>query len=318
MLKIALKFEKEMKKVFVLVLLSFTMLSAQSAYKFLRLDTSPRAAAVAGSFVANNDDPNVMFYNPAGINLLQGTPISFSFLKHLEDINSASLAASKDFEDIGKLSAAIQYISYGSFVKADERGNNLGSFSAGDIALTIGYGNELDENFYYGANVKLIYSKIDEVSSTAAAIDLGLHYAFPETNWNFGFSVLNLGAQVSSYFDTKEGLPLDVRFGLSKQLENLPFKFFLSVNKMNQDQEKFLNRFSQVTFGGEFRLGQSLRLRFGYDNEKRKELKVSSTGGLAGFNLGVGFIVKNYNIDYSFSSLGYIGAMHRFGISTNL
>lgn len=318
MLKIVSKFEKEMKKIFVLVLFSVSILSAQSAYEFLRLDMSPRAAAVAGSFVANNDDPNVMFYNPAGINLLQGTPVSFSFLKHLEDVNSASLAASKEFDGIGNFSAAIQYISYGSFVKADAQGNNLGEFSAGDMAVIVGYGNQLDANFYYGANVKLIYSKIDDVSSAAAAIDLGLHYALPESKWNFGFSILNLGAQLSSFFDTKEELPLDVRFGLSKQLENLPFKFFFSINKINQDQEKFLNRFSQVTFGGEFRLGQSLKLRFGYDNEKRKELKVSSTGGLAGFNLGVGFVVKTYNIDYAFSSLGYIGAMHRFGISTNL
>ena len=307
-----------MKKIFAFVILSVSILSAQSAYEFLRLETSPRAAAVAGSFVANNDDPNVMFYNPAGINLLQGTPVSFSFLKHLEDVNSASIAASKDFEGIGKLAAAIQYISYGTFTKADAQGNNLGEFSAGDMALILGYGNQLDENFYYGANVKLIYSKISDVSSAAAAIDLGLHYAIPSSKWNFGFSVLNLGGQLSSYFDTKEELPLDIRVGFSKQLENLPLKFFWSFNKLNQKQDKFFNRFTQITFGGEFRLGQSLRLRFGYDNEKRKELKVSSSAGLAGFNLGVGFIVKGYNVDYAFSSLGFIGAMHRFGISTNL
>lgn len=307
-----------MKKILVLAFLSVSVISAQSAFEFLRLDNSPRAAAVAGSFVANNDDPNVMFYNPAGINLLQGTPISFSFLKHLEDVNSASLVASKDFEGIGKFGAAIQYISYGSFIKADAQGNNLGEFSAGDMAVTIGYGNQLDENFYYGANVKLIYSKISDVSSAAAAIDLGLHYAIPESRWNFGFSVLNLGAQLSSYFETKEDLPLDIRFGFAKQLENLPLKFYWSFNKLNQKQNKFLDRFTQITFGGEFRLGQSLRLRFGYDNEKRKELKVGLSAGLAGFNLGVGFIVKGYNVDYAFSSLGFIGAMHRFGISTSL
>ena len=307
-----------MKKIFAFVIMSVSILSAQSTYQFLRLDTSPRAAAVAGSFVANNDDPNVMFYNPAGINLLQGTPISFSFSKPWEDVSSASLAASKDFEGIGKLAAAIQYISYGTFTKADAQGNNLGEFSVGETALILGYGNQLDENFYYGANVKLIYSKISDVSSTAAAIDLGLHYAIPSSKWNFGFSILNLGAQVSSYFDTKEDLPLDIRFGFSKQLENLPLKFFWSFNKINEDQEKFLNHFAQITFGGEFRLGQSLRLRFGYDNEKRKEMKVGSSAALAGFNLGVGFIVKGYNVDYAFSSMGSIGSLHRFGISTSL
>ncbi len=85
-----------MKKFFVVVaclLLTETVFS-QNTYKFLGLDTSPRAAAVAGSFVANNDDPNVIFYNPAGLNFLENTPVSFSYLKHLLDINAASVVVS--------------------------------------------------------------------------------------------------------------------------------------------------------------------------------------------------------------------------------
>jgi hypothetical protein len=37
---------------------------SQNTYDFLRLDISPRTAAIGGSFVAGTDDPNVMFYNP--------------------------------------------------------------------------------------------------------------------------------------------------------------------------------------------------------------------------------------------------------------
>lgn len=309
-----------MKKFFVFLcafILSSTI-SAQSTYEFLKLDTSPRAAAVAGSFVSNNDDPNVIFYNPAGINLLTGTPVSFSFLKHLLDINSASITFSKEFEGIGRLAAGIQYINYGTFTKADASGTKLGEFSAGEMALLIGYGNQLDNNFYYGANLKLIYSSIAGQSSTGLAFDFGLHYAIPESRWNFGFSILNLGKQLSSYFSTKEDLPLDVRFGFSKELEKLPFKFYWSFNKLNERQDNFFDRFGQITVGGEFRLGQSMRLRFGYDNEKRREMKIGTSAGLAGFSVGLGFIVSKYNVDYSFSSWGSIGAMHQFGISTNL
>jgi len=294
-------------------------ISAQSTFKFLRLDTSPRAAALAGSFVANGDDPNVMFYNPAGINLLSGTPVSFSFLKHLMDINSASVSFSKEFEGIGRFAAGIQYINYGTFTRADANGMKLGNFGVGDFALTLGYGNRLDNNFYYGANIKIIYSSIESYSSTAAALDLGLHYAIPESRWNFGFSILNLGTQLKSYFSTKEDLPLDMRLGFSKELEKLPFRLFWSFNQLSDRYDNFLDRFKQITFGGEFRFGQSLKLRFGYDNEKRKEMKIgSTTSGLAGFSVGLGFIVNKYNVDYSFSSLGSVGALHRFGISTNL
>ncbi len=301
-----------------LFLFSISTVLPQNTYEFLRLDVSPRAAALAGSYVSNNDDPNVMFYNPAGINMLTNTPASFSFMKHLMDINSASLVISKEFESIGKFAAAVKYINYGEFTKADENGIKTGNFGAGDFALIVGYGNQLDSNFYYGANVKFIYSSIDEYSSSAVAVDLGLHYAFQESNWNFGFSVLNLGTQLSSYIDTFEDLPLDIRLGFSKQLENLPFKFYWSFNRLNEKQDDFFSRFKQISFGGEFKLGQSFRLRFGYDSEKRKELKIGTTAGLAGFSLGVGFSVSTYIIDYSFSSLGSIGSLHRFGVSTNL
>jgi hypothetical protein len=308
-----------MKKilVFSVILLISPYVFAQATYDFLKLDVSPRAAALAGSFVAAGDDPNIIFYNPAGINLLSGTPASFSFLKYLMDINAASLAYSREFEGIGRFAAGIQYINYGTFTRADEVGTELGTFSAGEMALLIGYGNQLDKNFYYGANAKFIFSSIAGVSSTAAAMDLGLHYTFPDVRWNFGLSILNIGTQIKSYYGIKEDLPLDVRIGLSKELEKVPFRFFLSFNHLNDKTNKFFDHFNQVTAGGEFRLGQSLKLRVGYDNQARKDLRVGTIAGLTGISVGLGVKVKTYNVDYSFSSLGSTGGLHRFGISTN-
>ncbi len=306
-----------MKKTLLAVLLCVATVTAQSTYRFLQMDISPRAAALAGSYVANGDDPNVVFYNPAGTNLLQGIPVSFSFFKHVADINTASIVASKEFTGIGRFTSAIQYVGYGSFIKADEFGNNLGSFSANDFAFSVAYGNMLDSNFYYGATAKFIYSAIGEISSSGVAFDIGLHYAIPESNWNFGFSILNLGSQLSSYFDTKEDLPVDIRLGFSKQLEKFPLKFYWSFNRLSDRYENFFERFKQITFGAEFKLGQNMKLRIGYDNEKRKEYKLGSSSQLAGFSLGLGFNIKGYVVDYSFSSLGSVGALHRFGLSTS-
>ncbi len=307
-----------MKKfLFVFIILLTASNQAQNIYEFLRLDNSPRAAALAGSFVANGDDPNVMFYNPAGIKALQNKPASFSFLKHLEDINSASLVYSQEINDWGRFAAGIQYINYGNFIEADQFANKLGEFGAGDLALTLGYANQLDENFFYGVNVKFIYSSIADYSSTGLATDIGLQYHIPEERWSFGFSILNLGSQLTSYVNTTENLPLDVRFGFAKTLQNLPLTFFASLNKLNEKHEKFGDRFTQFTFGGEFKLSNTLRLRLGYDNQKRKELKVGSSAGLAGFNMGLGIKISDYMFDYGFSSMGLIGAMHRVGISTS-
>ncbi len=71
-----------MKKMFFLIiaLIFSTVTLAQETFSFLRLDQSTRAAALAGSFVSNTDDPNVLFYNPAGISYLTDNPISFSYV----------------------------------------------------------------------------------------------------------------------------------------------------------------------------------------------------------------------------------------------
>lgn len=309
-----------MKTSMFLIIIFFlsTFLVAQETYNFLRLDQSPRAASLAGSFVANTDDPNVIFYNPAGISYLDGNPISFSFVKHLLDINSASVSYSHKFEGIGKFGSAVQYINYGTFEGATPDGIQTGEFGAGEIAMIVGYSNQLDQNFYYGANVKFIYSGIENRSSTGIALDIGLLYSIPDVKWNFGFSILNLGTQLTQYYNTREDLPLDIRFGFSKTLEHLPFTFYASLNKLQDKYDSFGERFQQFTFGGEFKLSKVMKLRFGYDNEKRKELKIGGTGGVAGFNLGLGVLVSSYNFDYSFSSMGSIGALHRIGITTNL
>jgi len=304
------------KLLLILFLAGFSIIRAQSVYEFLDLDLSPRAAALAGSFVASNDDPNVLFYNPAGTYFLNGRQISFSFLKHLKDINSAGLVFSDEIESVGRLSAGISYINYGDFQRADEFGNKTGEFGAGDVALMAAYSNELDKNLSYGASVKFIYSGIDEYSSTAAAVDLGLLYAIPEERWSFGFSILNAGAQITTYNGTKEDLPLDFRLGFSKELLHLPLKFFFAFNHLNSESEKITDRFKKFTFGGELRLSRILKLRFGYDNEKRSDLKIGSSAGLAGFNLGLGAIIDQYLFDYAFSSLGSIGTLHRIGITT--
>lgn len=302
---------------FFITLFTCTVLG-QNTFEFLRVDMSARAAALGGTFVSNSDDPNVIFYNPAGLNLLNDNPISFSFVKHLVDINLASLSYSTQYEDWGRFGGAVKYINYGSFTEADEFGNRGGEFGVGEVAFIVGYANSLDQNFNYGANLKFIYSKIADRSATGLGLDLGLNYIVPEQELSVGFSIMNVGTQLSSYYETKEELPLDIAIGVSKKLQHLPLRLSLDFHKLNQDRDDFIQRFKAFSVGAEFTLSKVLRLRFGYDNEKRSDLKIGSSAGIAGFNAGLGALVSNYTFDYGFSSLGAIGALHRVTISTKL
>jgi hypothetical protein len=303
--------------IIIIIVYSSVKSFSQSTYEFLRIDQSARAAALGGSFVSFNDDPDVIFYNPSGIGYLSDNPVSFSFVKHLLDINLASLSFSTEFENIGRFGAAIKYINYGTFEQADEFGNRNGKFGAGELAAIIGYSNKLDENFYYGFNTKIIYSKIADRSSSALAVDLGLNYFIQEEALNIGFSLLNIGSQISSYYSTKEELPLDIVFGISMKLKRIPVRLALDFHRLNEQQNSFTNKFRNFSFGAELTLSKVLTLRGGFDNQRRRELKIGSTAGIAGFNFGIGANISTYKFDYSYSSFGLVGALHRIGISTN-
>ncbi len=294
---------------FLLFVFVFQILG-QNTYDFLQLDSSPRASALGGAYVASSGDPNIVFYNPAGITNIENIPISFSFLKHLADINSVSLASVFNIDGIGKFASALQYINYGSFKERDESGAELGSFNPSDLAFTLTYGNNLSPNIIYGASIKLVYSNIASFSSVGVASDVGMQYLLPQYGWNVGLSLLNMGSQLSYYNELNESLPFSVQLGATKKLERMPLQIFFALTRLNDN-----NRFKYFNIGAEFTLSKVIQLRFGYDNMKREEYKVASTSGLAGFSFGIGIDVAGYDVDYAFNSMGTIGAMHRIGVT---
>jgi hypothetical protein len=305
----------------IILALPSTAIRAQddnTTYSFLRLDNGARSAAMAGSFVSITDDPSVIFYNPAGLGTLTSSQASFGFLKHLLDINSGYAAYGQPFRDWGWFGVGISYINYGSFTQTDEVGNNLGTFHANEFALLGGYSNLVYDVIHYGINLKFIYSSIADSRSAALAVDLGGMYVIEEQQIAIGASLLNVGRQINAYLNTREDLPLDLKVGVSKRLEHLPLLINLDFHRLNESAENFFTRFRSFTVGGEFTASNALKLRFGYNNQQRRDLKFGTSAGLAGFSFGGGILVDRYKIDYAFSSLGNVGALHRFTVGLDL
>lgn len=287
-----------------------------TVYNFLRNDVGARAAALAGSFTTIQGDPDVMFYNPAGLASLQSSHGSVGFFKHLLDINAGHLSYSTEFDGIGRFGAGILFTNYGSFDQTDLLGNTTGSFGANDLALSIAYALPLEENLFVGGAVKFIYSGIGEYSSTGLAADLGVLYTIPESRFAIGASIRNLGAQLSAYNTTREDLPLDLGIGASIVPKGLPLLLNVGVHRLTDDADDFLGRFRSFTVGGEFTLSSVIRLRIGYDNARRRDYKIGSSADLAGFSAGLGVLVSGYNVNYALSSLGKAGLLHRVSVGT--
>jgi len=289
---------------------------SQTVYRFLNLDVSAREASLAGTSLARTSDPSAFFYNPAtSINSVDHV-VTFGFLKHILDINGGYVFATGEKRGVGHFGVGIGYINYGSFTTTDEFGNQLGTFSAGDAMLVLNYSNLLAENFSYGFNLKGIYSSIASARSSALAFDVGLYYNLPRNMLGVGFSIDNVGGQLSYYGTNREPLPVNVRIGLTKQLEHLPLVLNVAFQRLSDSDLSLSEKLSSFAVGGEFLLSNSFRLRVGYDNLKHKEMKIGVSSGLEGMSFGLGLKVAGYTFDYSFSSWGKIGALHRVNVST--
>lgn len=309
---------RRLRALAVLVLLASGIAAAGSntTYSFLRNDVGARAAALAGSFMTATGDPNSIFYNPAGLATLDTRRGSAGFFKHLLDINSGYLSYGQELEGIGFVGAGVVYTNYGSFAETDDAGNERGTFGAGDFALVAGYANQLEENFYWGGNLKFIYSSIAGYRSTGIAVDAGLLYLIPESRVSLGVSLRNAGTQLSKYLSTSEQLPLDVSVGGSVIPRGLPLLLNVNFHRLSDTAPSFIDHFRAFSVGGEFTLSKAVQLRFGFDNALRKDLKIGASPGLAGFSAGLGISPGRYKFDYAITMLGKIGNFHRISIAS--
>ena len=84
----------------------------------------------------------------------------------------------------------------------------------------------------------------------------------------------------------------------------------VDLNHVTDAVENFFDHLQNFQIGGEFIAGTALRLRLGYDNEQHQAMDFNGTAGLAGFSGGVGIIIKNWRVDYGYSSWGVIGLFY--------
>lgn len=303
----------------IVAVISSAAAGDRPAYEFLRQDVSARSSAMAGSVVSLIGDPSGMFVNPALLGTSPALQASFGYTNHLLDISTGYAAISQEIESIGVVGFGVNYVNYGTFDETDIFANKLGTFSAGDLALSLSVARELEENLYYGITAKFIYSSIAEVNSSAIAGDFGLVYLIPgDDPMSLGISIANAGAQLDPYIDTDEPLPFEVKIGGTLKPQHLPLQLNLNFHKLNDDYDSFFERFNAFSVGGEFTLSKTLRFRFGYNNERRKELKIGTSAGMAGFSLGGGLVLNSVRLDYGFSSLGKIGSISRITVALDL
>jgi len=295
-----------MRKAFLVIAMGCcTLLQAQESqevYSFLRLPVSAHVAAVGGDNITlTDDDPTLIFHNPALINGVSDKSINLNYMTYMEGAKTASAAFVKAFKERGTWGVSAQYMDYGSLKETTVGNVETGTFSVKDIALAASFAYMLSNDISGGITARYITSTIGSYSSAAVAVDLGLNYLSPTSGWSVSAVARNLGGQVKAYDDEFERIPLDLQVGVSKRFANAPLRLHATLSRLNRWDES-LNK--HLAIGADVLIGETIYLAAGYNFRRASEMKLSdgdaeSSHG-AGLSIGGGLQLKQFKLQVAY------------------
>jgi len=328
---------------FFLALSVSAQIGGKHTYQFLNLVSSPKQAALGGKNITGYTyDPTSAFYNPSTINWEMRNQLSLNYVSYIGDVNYGSAAYAFELSRYaGILQFGATYINYGTFDGYDEFGNETGTFSGGEGALSVGYSYNIPRSdFYLGANLKLISSKLEQYSSFGGALDLGITYLNEEQDLVVAGVIRNLGTQFTPYDDIYESIPLEVDLGVSQQIKDLPVRWHLTLQNLQQWKLAFRNKardevdldgnvdpdnpgffnnvLRHVIFGVELFPEGGFNIRLGYNFRRSEELRIIDQRAFAGLSGGISVKFNKVRFSYTYAQYSSAGNSSFFGLNIDL
>jgi len=300
-------------------------------YKF-----SARLAGLGGSLIAVRDnDPSLIMYNPSLISPKFSTTLWIGAADYFAHTGYASAMYAQTFDKIGSFAMEMRYAGYGEFIRTDEIGNELGTFSCNDVGLTLGWGRALDSCFSIGANLKLMYSGYESYSSFGLAVDVAGSYYNEKKNIALALLVKNIGGELKPFIEEKHNwAPFDIQFAYSQRLKFIPVRYHISLHSLykwkmgyvgpndpllevdamsgnlkypSKFNQGVTNFFRHINFGLDIIIAKSLTLFASFNYDQNREMRIIQKKTMAGF--GYGFLIDIKSIQFGFSRSHYaVGA----------
>ena len=295
------------KAVFPLLLTFFAAVGyaqeSQTAYNFLRLPVSAHAAALGGDNITIiEDDPSLMFSNPALLSSVSDKSINLNFMTYMAGATTASASYNRIIKQKATVAVTAQYMDYGKMKEMDANNVQTGEFSAKDIAVSGVFSYMLSDKITGGITAKVINSYIGDYSSWAVGVDLGLNYYDPEREWSVSVVAKNLGGQLKAYDDEYEKMPLDVQLGVSKRFNALPFRLSATLVDLNHWGYSCLNH---VVVGADILFSQQIYAAVGYNFRRADEMTTlkgtdEESSHMAGLSFGAGLQLERFKLQLAY------------------
>lgn len=311
------------KSIFLLsfIFLLFTSLSAQTvvgkyAGEFLAIGVGGRALGMGGAHTAIVNDVTAGYWNPAGLARIDYPQVALMHEEHFGDLVNYNYAAAaipygKDMSfGLSVIRLGVDGIPDTRDALYDANGDGfldintdrldyskITEFNNTDWAFYLSFAKRHSDNFYWGANVKIIRRDLAEYSATGVGFDVGAVYMPTEdlylgatiqdvtttlVAWSTGRNELisptaKVGTAYAFYILGGRVMPvldLDIRF------EGRDYASYFNIGPVSFDSH----------FGVEYTYDNLFSVRVGYNDVKQ-------------FTIGAGIKLPKLYIDYSFARM---------------
>ena len=340
--------------------------AGRSVFSFMSLPTSSRLNALGGSNVSLSDgDVSMGMCNPALLHANSHMVLQLNYSYYLPGTMFGSALYAHNFGDAkgakgdgleasveaperpNYFAVGVHYLDYGNMQRADEWGNLTGgTFGARDILVDVMYARQLHRCWKVGVTLKPVYSIYERYTSFAIGADVGAHYQTPDSSFQMGLVLQNIGWQLKGFYSDEGGrnhemLPLNLQLGLTYRLKHAPLRFHVQFHNM---QTWYLNYewtsidkspttgdviphdipwydmlFRHTIFSFEV-VPKSDRfyIALSYNHRRRAELNLIDQRSLAGFALGAGVRIKQVRVNFAVSQLTKSNFSYQAGLTLDI
>lgn len=279
--------------------LAYTAISepGDRAAVFLTLPQGARPIAMGEAFTAVSGDIYSLHWNPAGLADLGGWATTVSYTPTYLDMYYGYLAGAKSWRK-ASLGLALSYFDYGDFDGLDEHARNPVSFTASDMAFSLGFAYRLQrQKLQLGISSRYLSQKIEEESAGTVMFDLGAVKKFQR--FTLGASARNLGPGLK-FVNVASGLPVTLGLGATYYFYDLPLVPAFSLDFPLDDAPV-------AAAGLEYSFAKYLSLRAGLRTER-------DDGFLSWLRAGFGVKYQGIRLDYAVIPSAEMGYTHTMSL----
>ncbi len=268
---------------------------------FLRVGFGARASAMGEGFIAVAEDASSIYWNPGAMAAVLGTQVTLAHTEYFATmrLEQASVTHETDWGTIGFMFTGL-YMDEMDRYEDTPSAYPLGTFGAYDVAVSAAYARYIVPNLAAGIAIKPVYERIDELSASGVAVDVGLYHIARIRGVKLAAVATNVGPPMK--FDEEEfALPRTIKVGGSyeREIAALDGRILVTLDGVFPNDGEVREH-----VGAEYSYRSLLALRAGY----------KANYDALGATFGAGFRWHEVTVDYAFLPSEELGDNHRIGL----